>query len=86
MDCNSRFVARNWLFNIKNTNRKRMIDVKKVFPKIENGFDAVDTSLKNGNDLIEAIHIMQALLDTPKEQRIHKKKMKDFISKFEVVE
>ena len=83
MDFSSHFVARNWLFNIKNTNRKRMIDITKIFPKIENGFDAVDTSLKNGNDLIEAIHIMQTYVDWPKEQRFHKKRMKDFISKFE---
>jgi len=84
MDCNSRFVARNWLFNIKNTNRKLMIDVSKVFPAKNQEISYADIAIMNGNDLIEAIHIMQALLDTPKEQRIHKKKMKDFINKFEV--
>ena len=84
MDYSSHFVARNWLFNIKNTNRKHMIDITKIFPEENEGLSHVDIFLNNGNDLIEAIHIMQASLDTPKEQRIHKKKMKDFMSKFEV--
>jgi len=86
MDCNSRFVARNWLFNIKNTNRKLMIDIKKIFPEENNENSHADITINSGNNLIEAIHIMQASLDTPKEQRFHKKRMKDFVSKFEVVE
>ena len=83
MDYSSHFVARNWLFNIKNTNRKRMIDITKIFPAKDYREGHADEAVMNCNDLIEAIHIMQASLDTPKEQRFHKKKMKDFIRKFE---
>ena len=84
MDYSSHFVARDWLFNIKNTNRKLMIDTRKIFPKVNDDISYADVAINGGNNLIEAIHIMQALLDMPKEQRVHKKKMKDFISKFEV--
>ena len=86
MDYSSHFVARDWLFNIKNTNRKRMIDTKKILPTTENGFEAAKMMSINGQHLIDAIFIMQSIIDFPKETRFHKKRMKEFIKQFEVVE
>jgi len=74
----------NSIFNFKNTNRKHMIDTKKILPQPENGFEAIEMMSINGQHLIDAIFIMQSIIDFPKETRVHKKRMKEFIKQFEV--
>ena len=61
-----------------------MLNTKKILPVPDNEFEAIEMINANGQHLIDAIHIMQSIIDFPKETRFHKKRMKEFIKQFEI--
>ncbi len=61
------------------------IDIKKIMgdtPK--NGFEASDKILKAHQEILEALHIMQSVIDFPEPEmdEINKKRMRQYLSKF----
>ena len=59
------------------------IDIKKVFgatPKT--AFEASDLAIKAQQELLEALLIMQSIIDNPKEMDFHNSQIVKFINKF----
>ncbi len=65
-----------------NPKNVKMLDIKTVISSPENGFEAVDAMVKSEQKLIDAIHIMQSVIDNPDEKEFHERKMKKFLEQF----
>jgi Na+/phosphate symporter len=61
------------------------IDIKKVMPPVNNEWDAINEMVKAQQAIIEALHIMNSVLENREYeyQEIHAKRIKQFISKYE---
>ena len=56
------------------------IDISKVLPTPEDGYHAVALLVEHGQNIIEALHIMDYAIRHPDE--LDDKRMKEFINKF----
>ncbi len=62
-----------------------MIDIKKIIHEVNDWPDAVDALTKTEQHLLEALNIMQSVVDNPSEdfKELHEKRIKKFISQFQ---
>jgi len=61
-----------------------MIDVKEILITPDNLYEAIDAMIKMEQELIEALHIMESILENPEDEykELHEKKIREFLSKF----
>ena len=60
------------------------IDIKKVYKSPSDQWQAIEFMINAQFSLMDAIHIMQSILDNPDPEywEFHEKRMKEFISKY----
>ena len=64
-----------------------MFDIKKIISSPENMCQAIDAMINKEQKLIDAINIMQSIIDNHEDEykELHEKAIKKFLAQFEMV-